>query len=147
MIGRIYKITSSSTEKIYIGSTTKKLTNRLRTHEINYKAFQNVNYHYIRSYDILEKENYKIELLEKIEYETKRELLEREGYYIRKHRDICVNKCIAGRTDKQYEKDNAQYINQKLECVCGRTYTRKHKARHDKTNIHIKYVSVNRLTE
>ena len=101
----------------------------------------------MKSYDMLENGDYKIELLEKIEYEAKTELFKREGYYIRRHRDICVNKYIAGRTDKQYKKDNAQYINQKLECVCGRTYTRCHKARHEKTNIHIKYVSENRLTE
>ena len=127
--------------------------------------------------------------MEKIEYETKRELLEREGYYIRKYRDICVNKCVAGRTRLQYYKDNAHKIREvnrqyyrdnadkikqyckdniekikdrhrqyrkdnmvkiseqqkeKFECVCGKTYTRTHKARHEKTKIHIKYVSENR---
>ena len=162
MIGRIYKITSINTDKIYIGSTTKSLTARLRRHEIDYKAFQNGKQHFIKSYDILEKENYDIELLEEIEYDAKTELFKREGYYIRKHRDICVNKCIAGRTDKQYRTDNAdkkrQYYkdnmvkikeqqSEKFECVCGKTYTRHNKVRHDKTKIHIKYVSVNRLTE
>ena len=79
MIGRIYKITSSNTDKIYIGSTSKKLTERLRSHEIDYKRYQNGKYHYVKSYDILEKENYRIQLLEQIEYETKKELHEREG--------------------------------------------------------------------
>ena len=110
MIGRIYKITSINTDKIYIGSTSKKLTERLRSHENDYKAFQNGKYHYVKSYDILEKENYKIELLEEIEYDTRTELFQREGYYIRKYRDICVNKYIAGRTDKQHRQDNAHKI-------------------------------------
>ena len=113
MIGRIYKITSINTDKIYIGSTTKSLTERLLKHEYNYKAFQNGKYHCVKSYDILEKENYEIQLLEEIEYETKNELREREGYHIRKHRDICVNRCVAGRTEKQYYKDNRDRIQQR----------------------------------
>ena len=52
---------------------------------------------------------------------------------------------------RQYRKDNMVKITEqrkeKFECVCGKTYTRCHKARHEKTKIHIKYVSVNRLTE
>ena len=189
MIGRIYKITSSNTEKIYIGSTSKSITERLERHEYNYKAYQNGKYSYVKSYDILEKKDYKIQLLEKIEYETKTELLKREGYYILKYRDICVNKCVAGRTRLQYYKDNVEKIKdrhrqyrhdnaykikqyckdniekikdrhrqyrkdnmvkiseqqkEKFECVCGKTYTRTHKARHEKTKIHIKYVSENR---
>ena len=184
MIGRIYKITSSNTEKVYIGSTTKKLTERLRRHEIDYKAFQNGKQHFIKSYDILEHGDYKIELLEKIEYEAKTELFKREGYYIRKYRDICVNRCVAGRTYKQYYKDNAHKIREvnrqyyrdnadkikqyckdniekikdrhrqyrkdnmvkiteqrkeKFECVCGKTYTRSHKIRHEKSQIHIAF--------
>ena len=180
MIGRIYKITSINTDKIYIGSTSKKLTERLRSHEYDYKKFQNGKYNYVKSFEILEKKDYEIQLLEEIENETKKELLEREGYYILKHRDICVNRCVAGRTDKQYYKDNAdkikevmkqyykdnadkkkqyridnadkmkQYkkdnankLREKLDCVCGGRYTRTNKAQHERTKIHIKYVSEN----
>ena len=143
MIGRIYKITSINTDKIYIGSTSKSLTERLRRHEIDYKKYQNGKYSYVKSYDVLEKKHYKIQLLEKIEYETKRELLEREGYYIRKYRDICVNKCIPGRTDKQYRTDNADKLREqrkeKFECACGGRFTRSHKVRHEKSKIHIKF--------
>ena len=139
MIGRIYKITSINTDKIYIGSTSKSLTERLERHEYNYKAFQNGKTNNVKSFEILEKENYEIQLLEEIEYDAKTELLEREGYYIKKHRDICVNKYIAGRTDKQYKKDNAQYINQKLECVCGGRFTRSNKICHEKSKKHIAF--------
>ena len=169
MIGRIYKITSINTDKIYIGSTTKKLTARLRSHEYDYKKFKNGKYSYVKSYDILEKKEYKIQLLEKIEYETKTELLKREGYYILKYRDICVNKCVAGRTDKQYRTDNADKIkqyykdnvekinevkrqyrkdnrdkikeqrNEKLECLCGGKYTRSNKTQHNKSKKHIAF--------
>ena len=154
MIGQIYKITSSNTEKIYIGSTSKSLTERLRCHEYNYKAYQNGKTNNVKSFEILEKKNYKIELLEEIEYETKNELHEREGYYIRKYRDICVNRYVAGRTKKQYCKDNADKIRQyykdnmvkikeqqseKLECVCGGRFARHNKVRHNKSKKHIAF--------
>ena len=158
MIGRIYKITSSNTDKIYIGSTSKNLTERLRKHENNYKIFKNGKYSYVKSFDILEKKDYKIQLLEKIEYETKTELFKREGYYILKYRDICVNKCIPCRTIKQYYKDNVEKINEvnrqyykdnrdkirekqneKTDCLCGGKYTRSNKVRHDKSKIHIAF--------
>ena len=169
MIGRIYQITSSSTDKIYIGSTSKKLTVRLREHEYDYKKFKNGKYNYVKSYEILENGDYKIVLLEEIENDARTELLEREGYYIKKHRDICVNKCVASRTIKQYCKDNADKIeevkkqyrkdyadkikqyrtdnadklrekrNEKLECVCGKTYTRINKVRHERTKKHIAF--------
>ena len=158
MIGRIYKITSINTDKIYIGSTTKKLTERLRKHEYNYKAFKNGKYNSVKSFKILEKENYEIELLQEIEFETKNELLVREGYYIRQNRDICVNNNIPCRTIKQYRKDNADKIrevnrqyrkdnmvkikeqhSEKIECLCGKTYTRHNKVRHNKSKIHIAF--------
>ena len=191
MIGRIYKITSINTDKIYIGSTTKSLSARLRIHEIDYKRFEITKINSTRSFEILEKENYEIQLLEEIEYESKTELLDREGYYIKKYRDSCVNKYIAGRTNKQYRTDNADKIKQyrtdnadkikqyyedniekikdrhrqyridnadklrenridnadklrekrkeKLECLCGKTYTRQHKIRHEKSKIHIAF--------
>ena len=169
MIGRIYKITSSNTDKIYIGSTTKKLTERLLGHEYNYKKFKNGKMNNVKSFEILEKKHYKIQLLEKIEYETKRELLEREGYYIRKYRDICVNKCVAGRTLEQYYRDNADKLreaskqyridntdkieqykkdnmvkikeqrSEKLECACGGRFTRHNKIQHTKSKKHIAF--------
>ena len=158
MEGKIYKIISINTDKIYIGSTTKSLTERLQGHEYNYKQFQNGKHNYVGSYAIILEGNCEIQLLEEIEYKTKKELLEREGYYIQKYKDICVNKNIAGRTYQQYCKDNAEkfrevvkqyrkdnmvkikeYKNEKLNCVCGGRFTRSNKAQHEKTNMHISF--------
>ena len=40
MEGKIYKIISINTDKIYIGSTTKSLYERLQGHKRNYKRYQ-----------------------------------------------------------------------------------------------------------
>ena len=41
-------------------------------------------------------------LLEKVNVDTKEELLAHEGHLIRTLK--CVNRCVAGRTPKEYEK-------------------------------------------
>jgi hypothetical protein len=68
------------------------------------------------SFEILKNDNYSIELLEKCENITCRdELRAREGHFIR---DIdCVNRCIAGRSKKQYSQDERE-----LHRGCERRY-------------------------
>jgi hypothetical protein len=110
--GKIYKVWSLNGNKIYIGSTTKEyLSQRMDTHRQNYKKWKNNKHHYITIFDIFDEyelDNCKIELLESKECKDKHELLKLEGEYIRKLE--CVNKCIAGRTKKEYYNDNRNII-------------------------------------
>ena len=102
---KIYKLECLTLGLIYIGSTTKKyLSERLVQHKCDYKKYQNNNHHYVSSFKILENNNYCIYLLDNVNYNTKDELLAREGYYIKTLE--CVNKCISGRTKKEYYRDN-----------------------------------------
>ena len=163
--GSIYKIISRNTDKIYIGSTTKSLIKRLLQHEQDYQKYKRGKCNYTTSFKILEFENYHIELIESIEFESKNELRQREGYIIKKNRNICVNRCIAGQTkqesDKIYRIQNRDklckskkeyYIqnrdrihkhnNESLNCACGKTYTRQNKSRHEKCNFHIAYIKL-----
>ena len=158
--GNIYKIISRNTNKIYIGSTTKSLIKRLLGHEKNYRSYKRGKMNYITSFKILEYGQYHIELIESIEFDTKNELLNREGYYIKKYKDICVNQRIAGQTKqetnkiyyikmkekisiykKEYRIQNRDKLNEKqneiLTCSCGKTYTRCNKLQHEKTKYHI----------
>ena len=97
--GKVYKLTSSQTDKIYIGSTFQTLKDRNRVHRCR-KSNNTVSY-LITDYD-----DFKIVLLEKLNFATKKQLEEVEAMYIRRHRDICVNKKIPLRTKKQYYLDN-----------------------------------------
>ena len=58
-----------------------------------------------------------------------------EGKYIRKIER--VNRCIAGRTSKQYREENKETINKKYNCSCGGKYTHSNKARHLKNLKHL----------
>jgi hypothetical protein len=150
---KVYKIWSTQGENIYIGSTTKQyLCQRMDKHRSNYKAFQNGKYHYISSFKLFEDyglENCFVELLEAKECNSKDELSQLEGQYIRSL--SCVNKRIESRTKKEYIEDNKEhfveykkkyYIDNKEEntkkhdCVCGLTYSNHHRARHERSIKH-----------
>ena len=112
--GKIYKVWSSHTDKIYIGSTTKEyLSQRLSNHKNMYVQWVKSEYKYITSFEIMKYDDYAIELIENYPCKSKDELLAREGFYIRLNKDICVNKMIPKRTDAEYREDNADIIKQK----------------------------------
>jgi len=111
--GRIYKIVSDLTDKIYIGSTCQSLCKRLAKHKGNYRESLNGGNIYITSFELFKLGETRIELIEDFPCERKEQLNAREGYYIKLHNDICVNKIIAGRNRKQYREDNKDKINEK----------------------------------
>jgi len=102
--GKIYTIRSYQTDDLYIGSTTQTLTKRLSTHKSNFKRWKNGKYSYTSSYDIIKYGDAYIELLELFPCSCKMELCRREGELIRSM--DCLNKRIAGRTDKEYRDEN-----------------------------------------
>ena len=44
ILGKIYKIVSDSTDKIYIGSTSRTLAERLELHETTYEKWVNCGF-------------------------------------------------------------------------------------------------------
>ena len=101
--GKVYKLISSKTDKIYIGSTFQTLKDRNRVHKS--KKSNNT-----LSYLITDFGDFDIVLLEKLPFATKKQLHEVEAMYIRRHKDICVNKKIPLRTKRQYYLDNREVI-------------------------------------
>jgi len=110
--GKIYKLVSNHTDKIYVGSTCKeRLCQRLAKHKKSYKEWlKDNNKHNISSYRLFELGDVKIVLLESVNCKTKDELLKKEREYIEKFKDIIVNKVIPSRTIKEYREDNKQKI-------------------------------------
>ena len=109
--GKIYKIECLTTGLIYVGSTTKDyLSQRLAKHIKSYKEHLKGKGKNMTSFKILENNNYRIELLEEVNCETKDQLHIREGHYIRTLE--CVNRCVMGRTPEQYRDENKDKIKQ-----------------------------------
>ena len=111
----IYSIRSPATERYYIGSTTQKLCKRFSDHNINYKSYLKGTSNFMTSFKIIELGDSYIELLELYPCNLKAELHKREGELIREHKNNCVNKSIAGRTDKEYRIENRDKI--KAYCI------------------------------
>ena len=133
MTGTIYMISSPNTDKVYIGSTTMKLSHRYYRH----KAVSNET----RSKIIIDSGNSVITAIDSIEDEDKEELKIKELEYILFYKDICVN--FLGTKDsysKEYKSPSTLDGRRNTKndcCICGGKYTNKHKVRHFKSAKHI----------
>jgi hypothetical protein len=116
----IYKIIDNTSDRIYIGSTTKTLQQRLSNHKRHYKSYlAGKSTNYMTSFKILKNDDYGIELLEEVHFQNKRQLHERECYFIIKYADNAVNKCKPNAYNKvgkiiygkKYRDKNRQAIN------------------------------------
>jgi len=115
--GKIYKLTSSQTDKVYIGSTIKSLNNRFSGHKCDYKRWLKSQMDKITSYDLLQYEDVKIELIKEFPCNTRKELEKEEGKLILENNS--VNKYVAGRTKKEsnkiYRHKNKEYYKEYVE--------------------------------
>lgn len=111
--GKIYKITSG--DLTYIGSTTEPtLARRMSEHVSAFKRLKagtlTANY---SAFQVIDKGNYEITLVELCPCNSKDELTARERFYI--ENTVCVNKVIPGRTHDEsrkiyYEKNKEDII-------------------------------------
>ena len=91
---KIYRIVDNTNGNIYIGKTKKKyLCQRLAQHKYDYKNNEKA----CMSRDIIKNGDYKIELIEETDDDT------RERYWV--ENSECINKQIPGRTKKESNKE------------------------------------------
>ena len=101
--GKIYKIVCNITGEQYIGATTQKLSQRLTGHVRR----KNTDKCY-KSKDIILRGDYQIILIENYSCNNKEELERKEREHI--EANICVNKFIPTRTQKEYKEDHKEEI-------------------------------------
>ena len=106
--GKVYCLRSYQTDDIYIGSTIQTLSVRIGGHKRDYNCWKNGKYHYVTSFELIKYDDCYIELLEDFPCENKNQLEKREGFHQRSM--DCVNKFIAGRSDKEWREDNKNKI-------------------------------------
>lgn len=103
--GKIYKLISNQTDKVYYGSTIEdKLTKRLGGHRGKYRRWLNGKGEYVSSFEIVKYDDCRIILVENSPCNTKYELTAREQYHI--DNNECCNKLKAhtGLTRTEYTK-------------------------------------------
>jgi hypothetical protein len=97
----VYKITSPTTDKIYVGSTVRTLHKRFLQHKRDGNK--------TRSKQIIDFGDAVIELIEEANVET---LKQRERFHIELNREKCVNYQTPTRTQKEWVDDNKEYISE-----------------------------------
>jgi hypothetical protein len=108
---KIYRIYDNETGKCYYGSTCNTLERRLCQHEKGFKSYLNGNHGYVSSFEIIEKNNYNISLVENCDFNSRKQLRQRERFYIENNE--CVNQVIPCRTSKEYFQKNKSHIYEK----------------------------------
>jgi len=88
-LGLIYKLTSASTDIVYIGSTTLSINDRFIRHKASLRRFQNNNGDYCSAFELMQLPDVKIELIENVDFNDRDFVRERENYHIL--RNDCVN--------------------------------------------------------
>jgi hypothetical protein len=156
--GKIYRITDIGYNKFYYGSTIEQLSKRMAKHRCKYKGYKEGKEHFFSIFTLFDEygiNGCKIELVEHFPCNDKPDLLKREGWYIENNN--CVNKHVAGRTDdeckRNYRLCNPDKIKEtrvrynekhgdKRKCnincpVCGCSFQKMEKARHERTIKHL----------
>jgi len=163
-LGKIYKIIDDTNGNIYIGSTTRTLNQRLSVHKCKYNRYLNCkDDDYTTSFEIIKNNDYRIELIKYVIYKDRKELYQRERYYIENNE--CINKVIPLRTKKehynnnkehfkeyhkQYSIDNKEYLKEydkerkkiKYNCECGSSIGHNQKQKHFKSLKHINFMNI-----
>jgi len=112
--GKIYKIISSTSNYVYIGSTTNTLSTRFSIHKSHYKSGKNKALSMI--FDNNNIDNCYIELIKNYPCSCRNELEREEGIELRKinndtsTKEICLNYNIAGRTQKEYREEHKEHL-------------------------------------
>ena len=144
--GKIYKIVSNETDRIYIGSTCEKyLSNRLAGHISEFKRYkEGKTKKYTSSFKLLELKSYEIILIEAYSCNSKAELNAREYYYIKQIENNTVNEVIPKKTPEEIEIDkkrrNDIKQNKFYQCECGVYRLNRGWREHEITFQHKKYM-------
>lgn len=139
--GKIYKISSGLTDRIYIGSTTKPIEKRFKQHQNAYKCGCN------RLAELLMDDDAEIHLVESFPCDNRIDLIKREQHHLELNRLNVINmnkaytplKGLAYSKDYHQQNKNSIHIRKrnKVFCpCCACTISSSGKAKHCKSEKH-----------
>lgn len=161
--GKIYRIVSDVDPDfgVYIGSTCRTLSQRLSQHRTEYQRYLSKGLtKRIGSFDLLEKGDVSIFLVESYPCKTKEELRSRERYWyervdnvVNRYRPISTteeqrairrksyyeNKEVEAKAHKAWQQRNKAYMQRKYQCSCGVIATWHQRHSHQKSKRHLKW--------
>ena len=123
--GKIYRLFDCDTGESYYGSTCLTLVVRLDGHRGDYQQWLKNNARYCTSYQILERNNYGIELMENYPCNSKEELRMREQFYLDTYENINDTRAYVSEEilkQEARERANAYYHEHKEEIRAKAVY-------------------------
>jgi hypothetical protein len=127
--GKIYKIVCNITGEVYVGSTTLELSQRLADHRMDYGKFLKGKHMYMTSFDIIERGDCDIVLLEKVPCNSRAELLQRERHYF--DTIECINRLKPYVSEEEATEKRYSWNNAHIELV--RQYKAKYRRENQQT--------------
>ena len=128
----IYLIESSSTDKVYIGSTIKSLNNRWSKHKNDYSRYLRKILHFKSSYDVVKFPDAKIRQLCRAEVPTKLDMYKLEAFYISQYPNA---------VNRQKPANQHPLLTQEHTCKCGTTCFLSSLNNHVRSKKHMSYES------
>ena len=141
----IYLVKSSACDDVYIGSTSRSISSRFAEHLYQFRVKKgNCSVNRILENGI---EHVTYEILEQVDTNDRRDLLQRERYWIEQNH-TAINQNLPARDTQdtlriysERAKEKRRAITKPTKCECGYTYYYGRKNEHDKTRRHIAYLS------
>jgi hypothetical protein len=128
-IGRIYRISSPCSEKIYVGSTRKTLSSRLIAHQQGMRKWERGVSDYVTSYALIVP-GVTIDLIEEDEYHDTQQMREREAYWISRLPHT-VNHNVPGRSQADSHRVSG---GKQVPCnTCGKIVRRREHWKHQQS--------------
>ena len=138
--GKIYKLVSSYTDEIYIGSTCQRyLCNRLSIHKYDYINNPESK---ISCYKLFKLGDVKIELIENYPCNSKQELIIKEQYWLES-----LPNCINTKNAYTSIEDKIANAKTKINCICGSIVTKANISAHNKSLKHQVHVLLEDFTQ
>ena len=146
--GKIYKLTNTVTDDIYIGSTTNELKYRLTAHRI--AARQNGNSVVYQWMQGIGSDQFAIELIEDFACKNRQELEQREHKLIKQQQPSLNTYCKSPRkqfffkdyyADANFRTKHLKYMSTKVACECGYMTARGNMSRHKAGKVHQKLLN------
>jgi len=107
--GIVYKISNTINDLLYIGCSSRDINRRMSCHIVSAKTTNNKFYTEMRNLGIL---NFNIELIEEYQNITKKQLLEKEDYYIK------LFNTVENGYNTKYSNYNNKCIHNKEKTTC-----------------------------
>ena len=113
--GVIYSIVCNETGEVYYGSTTKTADERVYRHLCCFKSWKRGKNRCCSSFRIIERGNYTVNTVDTIDFETKKELHERERFWIENNE--CINRQLPTQTPEEKRNRERLYYEKKKDHI------------------------------